>query len=34
MLSGELHNSSTSSKEYMKPIWPQLARRNLNTVWR
>jgi beta-galactosidase GanA len=32
MLSGELHNSSTSSKEYMKPIWPQLARRNLNTV--
>ena len=25
MLSGELHNSSSSSLEYMKPIWPQLA---------
>ena len=25
MLSGELHNSSSSSLEYMKPIWPKLA---------
>ena len=32
MLSGELRNSSTSSRDYMKPIWPQLAQRNLNTV--
>jgi uncharacterized membrane protein YgcG len=32
ILSGELHNSSSSSREYMKPIWPQLAQRNLNTV--
>jgi len=32
MLAGELHNSSTSSREYMRPIWPQLAQRNLNTV--
>ena len=29
---GELHNSSSSSRDYMKPIWPQLAQRNLNTV--
>ncbi|MGO8701898.1 MAG: DUF5597 domain-containing protein [Limisphaerales bacterium] len=32
ILGGELHNSSSSSREYMKPIWPQLAKRNLNTV--
>jgi beta-galactosidase GanA len=32
MLSGELHNSSSSSLEYMKPIWPQLASMHLNTV--
>jgi hypothetical protein len=32
MLSGELHNSSSSSLEYMKPIWPQLAAMGLNTV--
>jgi hypothetical protein len=32
ILSGELHNSSSSSLQYMKPIWPQLAQRNLNTV--
>lgn len=32
ILGGELHNSSSSSREYMKGIWPQLARRNLNTV--
>jgi GH35 family endo-1,4-beta-xylanase len=32
ILAGELHNSSSSSREYMKAIWPQLAQRNLNTV--
>ncbi len=31
-LAGELHNSSSSSLEYMKPIWPKLATMNLNTV--
>lgn len=32
MLSGELHNSSASSVEYMKPVWDHLAALNLNTV--
>ncbi len=32
MLAGELHNSSASSVEYMKPIWDRLAGLNLNTV--
>ena len=32
MLSGELHNSSASSIEYMKPIWDKLDSMNLNTV--
>jgi beta-galactosidase GanA len=32
MFSGELHNSSSSSLEYMKPIWPKLAAMGLNTV--
>lgn len=32
MLSGELHNSSSSSLDYLKPIWPKLAALNLNTV--
>ncbi len=32
MLSGELHNSSSSSLEYMKPIWPKLEALGLNTV--
>lgn len=32
MLAGELHNSSSSSLDYMKPIWPKLATMNLNTV--
>jgi len=32
MLAGELHNSSSSSLEYMKPIWPQLTAMHLNTV--
>jgi len=27
ILGGELHNSSTSSREYMKPFWPQLAQK-------
>ena len=25
VLGGELHNSSSSSLEYMQPIWPKLA---------
>ena len=29
---GELGNSSSSSLEYMRPIWPKLASMNLNTV--
>src|SRR5580700_3784633 len=32
VLGGELHNSSSSSLEYMKPLWPQLAAMGLNTV--
>jgi hypothetical protein len=32
MLAGELHNSSASSVEYMKPIWRKLAAMKLNTV--
>lgn len=32
MLSGELHNSSSSSLEYMKPLWGKLRQMNLNTV--
>jgi beta-galactosidase GanA len=32
MLSGELHNSSSSSLAYMKPIWPKLAAMGLNSV--
>jgi beta-galactosidase GanA len=32
MLSGELYNSSSSSLEYMKPLWPKLAAIPLNTV--
>ncbi len=32
MLAGELHNSSCSSLEYMAPIWPRMAAKNLNTV--
>ena len=32
MLAGELHNSSASSIEYMRPIWNRLAALNLNTV--
>ncbi len=32
ILGGELHNSSSSSREYMKPIWPSLEAMGLNTV--
>ena len=32
MLGGELYNSSSSSLEYMKPLWPRLAAIPLNTV--
>lgn len=32
ILGGETHNSSFSSADYMKPIWPKLAAMNLNTV--
>jgi hypothetical protein len=32
ILGGELHNSSSSSVAYMKPIWPRLAAMHLNTV--
>ena len=32
MLSGELHNSSSSNLEYMKPIWPKLKALGLNSV--
>jgi len=32
MLSGELHNSSSSSLAYMQPIWPKLEAMGLNTV--
>ncbi|HKQ74424.1 MAG TPA: glycoside hydrolase family 42, partial [Blastocatellia bacterium] len=31
-LGGETGNSSTSSLEYMRPIWPKLVALNLNTV--
>jgi beta-galactosidase GanA len=31
-LAGELHNSSSSSLEYMRPIWPRLAALHVNTV--
>jgi len=32
MLAGELHNSSASSIEYMRPVWDKLAALHLNTV--
>jgi beta-galactosidase GanA len=32
VLGGELHNSSSSSVEYMKPVWPRLAAMHLSTV--
>ena len=33
MLAAELHNSSSSNLDYMKPIWPRLAAIPLNTVF-
>ncbi len=32
MLAGELHNSSASSLDYMKPLWPKLTAMSLNTI--
>lgn len=32
ILGGELHNSSSSSLDYMQPLWSQLAGMGLNTV--
>jgi beta-galactosidase GanA len=32
MIAGELRNSSSSSLDYMRPIWPRLADISLNTV--
>jgi len=32
LLAGELGNNTSSSLEYMQPIWPRLAKMNLNTV--
>ena len=32
ILGGETHNSSYSSAEHMKPVWPKLAAMHLNTV--
>jgi len=32
MLAGELHNSTTGSVQYMRGVWEQMARKNLNTV--
>lgn len=32
MLAGELHNSSSSSIQYMDHVWPQLVAAHLNTV--
>jgi hypothetical protein len=31
-LAAELHNSSASSLDYMKPLWPRLAATHINTV--
>lgn len=32
MIAGELHNSSTSTIDYMKSIWDKMVKGNLNTV--
>ena len=32
VLGGELANTASSSIEYMKPVWPRLAKMHLNTV--
>lgn len=31
-LGGELHNSTVSTAAYMRPVWSQLKKKNLNTV--
>src|SRR5215470_15845603 len=33
ILGGELGNSSASSNDYMRPIWPKLRQMNINTVF-
>jgi hypothetical protein len=32
IIGGELHNSSSSSLEYMRPIWQRMIDLNFNTV--
>ena len=32
VLGGELSNTASSSMDYMKPVWPRLAKMHLNTV--
>ena len=32
VLGGELHNSSSSSRDYMRKFWPQLEASGMNTV--
>lgn len=32
VLGGELHNSSTSGADYMRPVWQQMKLKNVNTV--
>jgi hypothetical protein len=32
VLGGELTNTASSSADYMKPVWPRMARMHLNTV--
>ena len=32
LISGELHNSTCGGFEYMRPVWKQMARKNLNSV--
>ena len=32
MLGGELHNSTVSGAEHMRPVWEQMKQKNVNTV--
>jgi hypothetical protein len=32
ILGGELHNSSSSNLDYIRPVWPRITAMNLNTV--
>ncbi len=32
VIGGELHNSSSSSLEYMQPVWQRMVDMNFNTV--